>query len=293
MRKCRFTLSILSMWALCLTACVSHVRVTESGVVSGGAVAVVADLTLEVFRQLADLQVRDPGVAPRLLGIDPREAATSLQSLGIDFESYRQQLESAAQVRPVLLFLDRGADPVEEARRQGLAIASWLPHAPPALLAGPQVDILILFQPLTGARSEPSTDGVRFRAHLAALADLRSFSLAESPPHEPISRRLYRVRPGEWKPSAVFEHTRCDGQRSASALVTKLAYKGGAPDTLVTPLKEASWRSPCELAPELGLHAVTVRQTGRKQVGRPVIIAASYFEYPEPSPLLASWISVR
>lgn len=292
----RFILSILSIWALFLPSCMSSVRITESPVVSTGgmAVSVIADLTLEVFRQLAALQVQDPAVAPRLLETDPRDPAATFQSLGIDFESFRRQLESAAQVRPVLLFLDRGADPVEEARMRDLPIASWPDHAPPALLAGPQVDTLVLFQPLTGARAEPAARGVSVRAQLAALNDLRNFSLAAGPPKGPISRRFYRVRPDAWKPSAVFEHTRCDDQRSASSIVTKLAYQGGAPESLVTPLQKSNWRSPCELAPELGLHAVTVRQTSsRQKAGKPVIIAASYLEYPEPGPLLSSWIPVR
>ena len=286
-------LSIVSMWTLLLPGCVSHARVTESVVASGGTVAVVVDLSLELFRQLADLQVRNPEAASRLLQLDPREAQTSLRSLGIDVEGFRRQLESAAQVRPVLLFLERGADPVEAARRQDLAITSWPVHAPPALLAGPRLDTLILFQPLSGASAEPATGGASVRARLASLADLRSFSLAQSPPREPVSRRFYRVRPGEWKSSAVFEHTRCADQRSASSIVTKLAYQGGPPDSLVTPLRANSWRDSCELAPEPGLHAVTVRQPGRKKAGRPVVIAASYFEHPEPGPLLASWISVK
>lgn len=75
-------------------------------------------------------------------------------------------------------------------------------------------------------------------------------------------------------------------------LVTKLVYQGGVTDTSTTTLTEKSW-GPCLLPSYPALRAVAVKQPGRPKPGKPVIIAASYFLSPEPSPLLADWISVR
>ena len=101
-----------------------HVTVRESQ-----EVAVVAP-TLKLFWELSSVQVRDPAVVRRLLDADPRQPAAALQPLGVDFESYQKTLSETGGVRAAVLFLPSGADPVEEARRHGLAIDSWPEMAP-------------------------------------------------------------------------------------------------------------------------------------------------------------------
>src|SRR5689334_15998261 len=126
-----------ALWMSCVT---SHVRVHYEAV---DVEAVVVDLSLGLFSDLASLADSDPAAVPRLLRIDPLAPGPELAALGIDFEAFRQGIASAG-VRPLVLFLPAGADPVEEARRRGLTIDPWPEQAPPALLAGPALDILVL-----------------------------------------------------------------------------------------------------------------------------------------------------
>lgn len=282
----RCPLLILVLGTLSLAAC-AHVVVTDSGAVAVD--AVVADLTLELFWNLASVQVQNSAAASRLLAMDPRDPSATLQAMGVGFDAYRRQLANVAQVRPLVLFLPRDADPVEEARRRGIVSIPWPPSTPPALLSGPQVDTLILYEPLAGVRAEPGVAVLR----LSSLAGLTRLALAQGSPAGPAAlRRLYQVRPEEWKKSTLFEHTRCAARGSETQLITKLFYQGGFTDTLATPLTEQKW-GPCRLVSDPALRAVTVQQTGQKKPGKPVIIAASYFLDPKPSPLLARWISVR
>lgn len=287
----RRTLPIISVGALALVlaACGSsktagtgnsrvvaktrHVTVRESQ-----EVAVVAP-TLKLFWDLSSVQVRDPSVARRLLDADPRQPAAALQPLGVDFEAYEKALAETAGVRAAVLFLPHDADPVEEARRHGLAVDSWPEMAPPALLSGPEVDTLILFQPQTSAR-------------IASLHGLAGLFLAETKPASRLDRRLYQVQPREWKLSVTFEHTRCSAQLDATTFITQLTYEGGATDVQPTEISEKSW-GPCALAPENGLKAVKAKQPGRAAAGRPVVIASSYLLDPHPSPLLSRWVAVK
>lgn len=279
----RCVLLILSLGSL--AAC-AHVVVSDSGAVE--VEAVVADLTLGLFWNLASVQVQNPSVASRLLAMDPRDPS-ALEALGAGFDAYRQQLASVAQVRPLVLFLPHDADPSAEARKRGLTSIPWPSSAPPALLSGPQVDTLIVFEPVAEGRAQPGAAVAR----LASLAGLTHLALSSGPSADPQAiRRLYQVRPEEWKTSIVFEHTRCASRGSETQFITKLVYQGGFTDTKATPLTEQSWK-PCALAPDPDLRAVTVQQPGQKKPGKPVIIAASYFLDPKPSPLLARWISVR
>jgi hypothetical protein len=286
--RCAF----LMLSILVLTSC-AHVVVVDGGAVE--VEGIVADLTLDLFWKLASLQVLDSSAASRLLGLDARGTSEALLSMGVGFDVYRQQLASVAQVRPIVLFLAHDADPAEEALRRGIARIPWPPSAPPALLSGPQVDVLIVYEPLTSARTEPGRPGVAV-ARLASVAGLTRLSLAAGPSGDPTAiRRLYQVRPGEWKASVVFEHTRCVQPETGMELVTKLVYQGGSTDSRVTPLTERSW-APCALASDPDLRAATVKQPGLKKPGKPVIIAASYFHNPSKSytsPMLAQWISVR
>lgn len=292
MRAClRCTLPVVSAGALALVlaACGSskqagagnsrvvaktrHVTVRESQ-----EVAVVAP-TLKLFWELASVQVRDPSVARRLLDADPRQPAPALQPLGVDFEAYQKKLSEVAGVHAAVLFLPHDADPAAEARRHGLAIDPWPEMAPPALLSGPEVDTLVLFQPLTSAR-------------VASLHGLAGLFLAEAGPANRLDRRLYQVQPREWKQSATFEHTRCSEQLDATTFVTQLTYEGGVTDAQPTEISQESW-GPCGLSPENGLKAVKAKQSGRAAAGRPVIIASSYLLNPHPSPLLSRWVAVK
>jgi hypothetical protein len=287
----RRTLPIISVGALALVlaACGSsktagtgnsrvvaktrHVTVRESQ-----EVAVVAP-TLKLFLDLSSVQVRDPSVVRRLLDADPRQPAAALQPLGVDFESYEKALAETAGVRAAVLFLPHDADPAEEARRHGLAVDSWPEMAPPALLSGPEVDTLILFQPPTSAR-------------IASLHGLAGLLLAEIRPANRLDLALYQVQPRDWKRSVTFEHTRCSAQLDAMTLTTLLTYQGGATDVQPTELSEESW-GPCTLSPAGGLKALKVKQSGRAAAGRPVIIASSYLSNPHPGPLLARWVAVK
>ena len=297
-----WTLLTVSICALLLAACfgpvakgsrviseTAHVRVTESEVDLD---SVVVDLTLKLFWNLATLQTRDPSVAPRLLVTDPRKPSKALEPLNVGFDSYRQQLAKAAGVNPVVLFLVHGADPEEEAKRRGLTISPWRPLTPPAFFSGPQVDTLILFEPVTSARRELPWRGPVALTRIASLAGLTGLWLAEGPPADPLGFRLYRVQPREWKKAALFEHTRCLIQSPGVTLVTKLFYQGGVTDSQPVPLTDKDW-GPCPLNPDPKLRAAIVKQPGARKPGRPVIIAGSYFQNPRPSLLLADWISVK
>lgn len=301
----RCTLAVISAGALvlALAACGSskgsagtskviaktaHVTIRETAVV---AVVAVVGPTLKLFWDLSSLQVRNPSVVPRLLGANPREVEDILRSV-VGFEAYQEQLAKAAQVRPIVLFLRKGSDPVEEARKRNLAIAPWPEAAPPALLSGPGMDTLILFQPLTSASGESGTSGPDVLAQVASLRGLAGLSLAQTKPADRLDSKLYQVRPADWKKSATFEHTRCSSKTDELSLVTLLTYDGGATDVQPNALSSASW-GPCALSPDKALKAVTVKQPGRGKAGRPVIIAASYFEDPHPSPLLSKWVAVK
>jgi len=296
------TLVAVSICALLLASCfgpvakgshvvseTAHVRVTESVVDLD---AVVVDLTLRIFWNLATLQIRDPSVAHRLLETDLRDPSKTLGPLNVGFDSYRQQLAKVASVNPVVLFLAHGADPEEEARRRGLIISPWQPLTPPAFFSGPEVDTLILFEPVTSARRELPWGGPVALTRIASVAGLTGLWLAEGPPADPLGVRLYRVKPREWKTGTVVEHTRCSIQSPDITLVTKLFYQGGATDSLPIPLTDKDW-APCTLNPDPKLRAAIVRQPSAKKPGRPVIIAGSYFQNPRPGLFLADWISVK
>jgi len=290
-----FVLTLLTA-TLSLSTC-SQVRITHSEAAAESE-SLVADLTLGVFLDLASLQINEPAMASRLLATDPREPSKTLGSLGARFEAYQQQLAETAKVRPLMLFLAHDADPAAAAKRYGLTLDSWPPLAPPALLAGPEVDTLIVFEPLNSARNEPGRGDAVARVQIASLSTLTSLSLAASGPQgDVLDRRLYRVNPRDWKKSVVFEHTRCGRyprpESAPEALVTKLIYQGGVTEFETTPLNKESWK-PCSLVRDEDLWAVTVKQKSNwKKAGRPVIIAASYFQDPKPGPLLADWIRVQ
>lgn len=257
----------------------------------GTTVARVANLTLDLFWQLASVQVEDPSLTSRLLvKSDDGKPSERLQLLKAKYETYLQQLAKVAHVQPLVLFLPHDADPAQWARERGISLIPWSPLAPPALLSGPQVDTLVLYYPSGSARAEPGQGNtVRF----ASVSSLKRLSLAQNMPADSaMLRRLYQIRPGEWKSAVMFEHTRCERPEPEMKLVTKLIYEGGSTDTLVTPLANQSW-GPCTFASDPELRAATVRQPGRKESGKSVIIAASYFLSPEPSPLLARWVSVK
>lgn len=248
---------------------------------------VLVDATLGFCLNLTSLQISDPASTQRLLRLSPRETAEALRAMEPGFKIYEQQLASMVQVRPLVLFLERGADPAEAARRFDLSLTSWPAKAPPALLAGPAADVLIVFESIAVGEALPRGGGPVAGARIAAMG---GFALAQSPPSE-MDPRFYLVQPREWKQGAMFEHTRCREPRPGLELVTKLVYKGGVTDTRKTPLKDSSW-SECKLAGGAELRSVTVKQASRKTAGQPAIIAASYFRSPQPGPLLADWILV-
>jgi hypothetical protein len=272
---------------------VSRSRSEAALLLAGATVALVARPTLEHFWNLASLQARDPSLGSRLLSTDPRDPAKTLEPLGIDSRVYHEQLTKAG-VRPIILFLPHGADPVEEARRRGFQIAPWPPSYPPALLFGPIVDTLILFEPLHSAGAEPGRTGPVVRARIASLSGLTGFSLALSTSDDPLDRQSYQVLPREWKRAVSFEHTRCRyagaEMKEGTVLVTTLTYQGGVTKILRTPLKKQDWK-PCPL--KSGVPGVAVKQPSLAKAGWPTIIAGSYFEDPVPSPLIADWIQVK
>jgi len=284
-----WTLPIL-LAALILSA-FQRVRVTTSEATAESE-SPVTDLSLGLFLDVASRLIQQPSAAARLLQANPMSSSETLKSVGIDVESFQQRLAEAAKVRPIILFLPHDADPVAEARKHELAIDSWPPSAPPALLSGPEVDVLIAFQPLAGAQGETGGRGAVARTRIASLSGLASLLLTPEQRAQELDTRLYRVSPREWKKSIVFEHTRC-GSPGAETLVTKLMYQGGISEFNTTALTEKSW-GPCNLIPGSALKAVTVKQRANvKQPKRPVIIAASYFQDPRPGPLLADWVGVK
>jgi len=305
----RSTLAILLIGTLALVACVSvRVKVKDEPIrqsdpqsaevgrpdaallLGGATLALVVTPTLELFWNVASLQARDPSATSPLLSTDPRDPK-ALEKLGIDSRAYEEKLGKAG-VRPIILFLPHGSDPVAAARQRDLDITSWPPSAPPALLSGPQVDTLIVFQ--SSANAGPGrTGGPVARARIASLAGLSAFSLASNPA-DPLDRQYYQVLPRGWKQSVSFEHTRCRyagaERKAGTVLITSLTYSGGATVTMSTTLSARDWKS-CPMVN--GVPGVTVKQPGGKKAGRPVIIAASYFEDPYPSPLIADWIQVK
>jgi hypothetical protein len=279
--------------ALCLSTCVP-VRYTAASkhVVVVSETAVVVDLSLGLFLNLASRLVLEPAAAPRLLQTDPKDPSDNLRSLGIDFESFRQRLAEEAKVRPMILFVPHGADLVAAARSRDLEVDSWPPLAPPAVLSGPEVDALIVFESLTGEPGGTAGRGAVALARIASLSGLASLALTREQRAKELDPKLYRVSPREWKKSALFEHTRCTSAR-AQTLVTKLTYQGGSSEILTTALTDKSW-GPCSLVSGPGLRAVTVKQEPKlKKPKRPVIIAASYLQDPQPGPLLSDWVGVK
>lgn len=277
--------------ALCPGTYAQQVKITYSDA-SEISESPVVDLSLGLFLDLASRLVQTPSAASRLREEDPGEPSGKLQSLGIDLESFRQRLAETAKVQPLILFVPHGGDLAAAARKRGLDIDSWPESAPPALLSGPEVDVLIAFQPLAGKQGETGGRGPVARTRIASLAGLTSLMLTPEQRARELDSRLYRVSPREWGKSIVFEHTRC-GSPGAETLVTKLMYQGGSAELQTTALTEKSW-GPCNLVPGSELKAVTVQQKpSMKKPKRPVIIAASYFQDPQPGPLLADWVGVK
>jgi len=295
------TLLTVSISAALFSACFGHVRqgehvvsqtantrITESAV---DITDLVVNLTLEHFWNLANLQIRDPSAAPRLLETNPRDPAKSLGPLKVGFDAYQKQLAQGAGVKPLILFMPHGADPEEEARRHSLPITLGPP--PPAFFSGPTVDTLIVFEPVNSARREPTRGGPVALARIASAAGLTGLWLAEGRSPEQLDFKRYRVQPREWKKSAVFEHTLCLVPGPDVTLVTKLFYQGGFTDSLNTTVSQKDWGS-CALNPNPSLRAVTVKQQpGNRKPGRPVIIAGSYVLNPQPGLFLSDWISVK
>jgi hypothetical protein len=277
----------ISVLVLTVFSC-AQVRITEHAI---DAETVVVEATLGFCLNLANLQISDPSSVQRLLHLGPRESTEAVRSMEPGFAAYEEQLAAAAQVRPVVLVLDKGADPAEVARRYDLSVTSWPEKAPPALLSGPSADVLILFQPITVGDASPRGGGPVARARIASATGMSGFALAQSPPSE-LDSRLYLVQPRAWKKAAVFEHTRCREPRPGLELVTKLYYKGGATDFQKTTLQEKNW-SDCKLVSGSGLRSVTVKQMSHQMAGKPVILASSYFRSPQPGPLLMDLISVN
>jgi hypothetical protein len=248
--------------------------------------SLIVGASVKLFSELAILEARDPSVVPRLLDRDPRRPSDTLQSLGINLDSYQQQLAEAAQVRPLLVFLPPGADPVAQARRHGLDATSWLPDAPPALLSGKAMDTLIVLQPLDGAqRSSPAP-----QTRIASAASLKSLFFVQGAPPNELDRRLYTVHPRDWTKGVTFEHTRCVYNKDAKEVVALLTYPGGFTDVEAFPLETVKWE-PCEQVPDAS--AVKVRQRpGRKKPGRPIVIASTYVRSPG-APLLSACIDVK
>jgi hypothetical protein len=249
---------------------------------------VLVDATLGFCLNLASLQISEPSSVQRLLGRSPRETTEALRSMEPSFKVYEQQLASLVQVRPLVVFLERGSDPAMAARRFELSLTSWPAKAPPALLAGPSADVLIVFEPIAVGEAPARSGGPVAVARIAA-AD--GFALAQNSSAE-MNPHFYLVEPREWKQGATFVHTRCREPRPGLEIVTKLVYKGGITDTRTTPIKDANWGE-CKLPGGADLRSVTVTQASRKTAGQPAIIAASYFRSPQPGPLLADWILVN
>lgn len=293
--KTRWSLPVLLAGSVLVPACAT-VRVTYEPVADGGVGgALAADATLKLFWDLAELQLYDPSVVPRLLDLDPGKASGTLAELGVDFKSYRQQLAEDAQVAPVVLFLEPEADPVAEAHRHQLTLDVWPQGAPPALLVGPRVDVLVIYEAVPRADGPVTAwRGAKAGPRIASLPGLPALAVAQVPASEPLARRLYRVSPAMWKggAGAAFEHTRCGLQEPEMHLVTKLTFAKGYTETLDYPLSDESW-TPCALSSDPDLRAATVTQQSRSAPTRPVVIASSYFQDPFPGPLLARWIEVR
>lgn len=295
------TLLTVSISAALFSACFGHVRqgehvvsqtantrITESAV---DITDLVVNLTLEHFWNLANLQIRDPSAAPRLLETDPRDPAKSLGPLKVGFDAYQKQLARGAGVKPLILFMPHGADPEEEARRHSLPITLGPP--PPAFFSGPTVDTLIVFEPVNSARREPTRGGPVALARIASAAGLTGLWLAEggrSP--EQLGFRLYQVQPREWKKAAVFEHIRCLFPSPGVKLATRLFYQGGFTADQTVTVADKDW-GPCTLDPNPSLRAATVKQPGNRKPGSPAIIAGSYDLNPQPGLFLSDWISVK
>lgn len=245
--------------------------------------AIAVEPTLPFFWKLAELQIRDPGKSRDLLNVNPRHPQEVLGPLEVGFETYAKQLFVDAGVRPLVLFLLPGADPIREARRRELPVDQWPKNAPPALLLGPTVNTLVIFE----------------RASLPKPVQTR-FSAAQHPrPGDPsinrlLDERLYAVSPSIWTPAIPIKHMRCSDPRSQAILVTKLTYDGGRTDSLLTFLLPDDWQG-CGLDSDSTLRAAVARQPSRPKAARPVIVASSYLQdsWGKPGPLLSRIVRVR
>ena len=180
--------------ALCLSACVpvrytagsGHVKVVSETLV-------LVDLSLGLFLDLASRLVQEPAAAPRLLQTDPRDPSGNLRSLGIDFEAFRKRLAEDVKVRPMILFVPHGADLVAAARSHDLEVDSWLPSAPPAVLSGPEVDVLIVFEDVASEPGGAAGRGAVALTRIASLSGLASLALT---PEQRAKESQFRALPG-------------------------------------------------------------------------------------------------
>jgi hypothetical protein len=245
--------------------------------------AIAVEPTLPFFWKLAELQIRRADRSRDLLNTDPRHPGEVLGPLKVGFEAYAKQLFVEAGVRPLILFLPPGADPIRTARKHELPIDRWPENAPPALLLGPSVNTLVVFE----RASFPKPVHTRFSA--------AQHPRAGNPPMDRLlNERLYAVFPSTWTPAIPIKHTRCSDPRSQGILVTKLTYDGGKTDSLLTFLVPDDWQS-CGLDSDSTLRAAVARQPSRPKAARPVIIASSYLQdsWGKPGPLLSRIVRVR
>jgi len=246
--------------------------------------APVVTPTLKLFWDLASIQMRDPSVVPRLLSTNPREPERTLDSLGVGFARYRKRLAKAPGVRPIILFVNHGTDPIEEARRRNLPFAPWPPVAPPAILSGPEVDTLIIFQPLTSAQGVPAPTSAVVRAQIASVAGLAGLSFAEDDPQHELNQllppKMYKVEPDKWTQFTTFHHERCVDpvvRPYAVRLVTKLTYRGGGTEFDDRALSDLRWGE-CNFSADKKWRSITLDQKSRRRsAGGRVVIASSYF----------------
>jgi len=269
----------------CATVTPTYQQTVTAGAVAGP--------TLDLFWQLAAVQVEHPATTRALLAWDPRGPAEELERLGVEIGAFREEIAKRYGVHAVVLFLTKEENPWDVAREKGFQVPG---PGEVAFLSGPLVDTVVLLQP--GGAPDPggSVGGLsRFPAgpRVASLARRPPPGVVLSAVYGPAAGpdlRRYAIRPRTWEPEGHFEHVRC-GMNDGAEVVTRLVYRGGSQDTRTVRVS-APDLEPCPLTATGAARAVIVDQEGRKRAGRPVIVAASYVLDPYPGPLLADWIEV-
>lgn len=205
------------------------------------------DLTLGLFHDLAVAQAGE-----RLREVHPREVFAVLSAAVPGFQDYLRRLRR-----------ETGAEPTIRVLPAGEGTAAWperwpLPDAPPMLLRGRSVDLLVEFHPAD---------------------DIRPARLPQPGAGAPTPPPLvhYQVDPERWPRGGRVRHHLCSDPATLRHVVGKLTYGNGTADRHEERIDEARWTDCPVPGHGAGVRSYVLEQPARGQAPTRVVVASAYF----------------